>query len=74
MWMKRGELYSRTFCIWNLTVVPSVFRLSWTKPSTNPIRSDPIFKGIVQSVRDGNAKKQQADVIMKRRISQLLTE
>jgi hypothetical protein len=34
-------------------------------------QSDPIFKGIIQSFRDGTMTRKQADVIMKRRLSHL---
>jgi hypothetical protein len=37
-------------------------------------QSHPIFKGIIQSFRDGTVTRQQADVIMKRRLSQLPPE
>jgi hypothetical protein len=36
--------------------------------------SDPLFKGIIESFRDGTVTKQQADVVMKRRLSQLPLE
>jgi hypothetical protein len=37
-------------------------------------QSDPIFKGVIQSFRDGTVTRQQSDVIMKRRLIQLPPE
>jgi hypothetical protein len=37
-------------------------------------QSDPIFKVIIQSFRDGNVTRQHTYVIMKRRLSQLPPE